>query len=228
MRICYISVVSVQFLSKWCKVFDENQNIDNRSLTRDLSHEIGRVVPGKTVLLYGSSMVYYTSLIVMKEVLRRLPNIAVVDGANRFDAYRLARLAQIDGRDPLDALNRVFLSRVFTAFQMDGLLTRGVGPFMEEAETKVLIVLGLLHTFYDEQISVRESEKSLARINAVFGSIKKKGVSILLASEKLIPAQKQRQSFHLRMRAMADDVYEVGSGSYDGLVWNRQRRMLGR
>ncbi len=207
---------------------DEQKHVDNRSLTRELSHDIGRVVPGKTVLLYGSSMVYYTSLIVMKEALHRLPNLAVVDGANRFDAYRLARLAQIDGMDPLGVLNRVFLSRVFTAFQMDGLLTRGVEPFLNEAGTRVLIVLGLLHTFYDEQISVREAEKSLARIDAKFGSMKKNGVSILMASEKLMPAQKQRQYFSLRMKTMADDVYEVSSGPYDGIIWSRQRRMIAR
>lgn len=209
-------------------MLNEQKHIDSRSLTRDLSHDIGRIVPGKTVLLYGSSTAYYTSLVVMKEVLRRLPSLAVVDGANRFDAYRLARLAQIDGRDPLDVLDRVFLSRVFTAFQMDGVLTRGVEPFMNETGTRVLIVLGLLHTFYDEQISVREAEKSLARINAKFGSMKKNGVSILLASEKLMPSQKQREYFSLRMKAMADDVYEVNSGPYDSIVWSRQRRMIAR
>ncbi len=209
-------------------VLNGQQHIDNRNLTRELSHDIGAVVPGKTVLLYGSSLVYYTSLIVMKETLRRLPSIAVVDGANRFDAYRLARMAQIDGRDPLDILNRVYLSRVFTAFQMDGLLTRGVEPFLDEAKTKVLIVLGLLHTFYDEQISVREAEKSLAGINAKFSGMKKNGISILLASENLTPAQKQRQAFYKRMQAMADDVYEVSSGPYEGIVWNRQKRRLAR
>ena len=209
-------------------MLNANQNIDNRSLTKELSLDIGSVVPGKTILLYGTSMVYYTSLIIMKEALRHLPSIAVVDGANRFDAYRLARMAQIDGRDPLNILNRVYLSRVFTAFQMDGLLMRGVEPFLGEAKTKVLIVLGLLHTFYDEQISVREAEKSLAGINAKFSSMKKNGISILLASESLTPAQKQRQSFYKRMQAMADDVYEVSSGPYEGMFWNRQKRVLAR
>ncbi len=183
-------------------------------------------MPGKTVLLYGSSRVYYTSLVVMKEVLRRLPSVAVVDGANRFDAYGLARMAQIDGREPSDVLDRVYLSRVFTAFQMDGLLTRGIGAFVREAEIKVLIVLGLLHTFYDEQISVREAEKSLAGISAGFSVMKRSGVSILIASENLIPAQKQRQFFYKRMKAMADDVYEVSGNSYGDIAWNRERRLL--
>ncbi len=194
----------------------------NRSLTRELSGSIGRIVPGKTVLLYGSSLVYYTSLVVIKEALKRLPSIAVVDGANRFDAYSLARLAQVDGRDPVDVLSRVFLSRMFTAFQMDGVLTRGVEPFLKESRTKVLVILGLLHTFYDDQISAREAERSLARISEKFDRLKNEGISLLLASENLTPAQKQKQFFHLRLKAMADDVYETSPDFYPEVVWNRR------
>lgn len=198
------------------------KNIYSRSLTRELSGSIGRVMPGKTVLLYGSSLVYYTSLVVIKEVLKRLPSVAVVDGANRFDAYGLARLAQVDGRDPVDILKRVFLSRMFTAFQMDGVLTRGAGPFLKESRTKVLVVLGLLHTFYDDQISAREAEKSLARISEKFVELKNEGISLLLASENLVPDQRQKQFLQLRLRAMADDVYEVNPDFYPEVVWNRR------
>lgn len=194
----------------------------NRSLTLKLSGSIGRVMPGKTVLLYGSTLVYYTSLVVVKEILKRLPSVAIVDGANRFDAYNLARLAQTDGRDPVGILNRVFLSRMFTAFQMDGVLTRGVEPFLRQSRTKVLVVLGLLHTFYDDQISVREAERSLTRISEKFCELKDGGISVLLASENLTPAQKQKEFFHLRLKAMADDVYEVNPDFYPEVGWNRR------
>jgi len=203
----------------------EEVNVDGRSLTKELSLTIGSVVPGKSVLLYGSTLVYYTALVVMKEILRRVPRVAVIDGANRFDAYGLARMAQIDGMNPVDFLNRIFISRIFTAFQMDGVITRGLGPFLKESKAKVVIVLGLLHTFYDDQISVRESEKSLARIGEKFGEIKESGVSLLLASENMIPEKKQKQLFHMRLRSMADDVYEANPDSVRDFVMKRQNRM---
>ena len=191
-------------------------------MTTELSNTIGKFVPGKTVLLYGSSLVYYTSLVIIKEILCRLPIVAVVDGANRYDAYGLARLTGIDGMNPIDALNRVFVSRIFTAFQADGVIMRGVEPFLNESNARVLIVLGLLHTFYDDQISVREAERSLARISEKFDSFKKRGISILLASEDLTPSQKQRQDFPLRLKSMADDIYEVSSDSPPNIVWNKR------
>lgn len=205
-------------------------HLDSRTMTTELSNTIGKFVPGRTVLLYGSPLVYYTSLVVVKEILRRLPIVAVVDGANRYDAYGLARLARIDGMDAVNVLNRVFVSRIFTAFQADGVMMRGVEPFLNESQAKVLIVLGLLHTFYDDQISVREAERSLARISRKFDALKERGVSILLASENLIPSQKQRQGFQLRLKAMADDVYEVSRDSFspfpsESVVWNKRQKM---
>src|SRR5271157_4948836 len=88
------------------------------SQAKELSRTIGIHKPGKTVLLLGDTYakrgvyfrgsgtpsVYKISLVIIKEMLRRMPNIGVVDGANRFDAYSLARLAQADGEDPNEIL----------------------------------------------------------------------------------------------------------------------------
>ena len=115
---------------------------------KELSRTIGKHKPGKTVLLIGDSYakrrmysrgggdtpsVYKISLVIIKEMLRRMPNIGIVDGANRFDAYYLARLAQAEGENPSEILDRVFLSRIFTAFQMDGVITRGVDTFLSSS-----------------------------------------------------------------------------------------------
>jgi hypothetical protein len=201
---------------------------------KELSRTIGIYKPGKTVLLLGDSYakrkmhfrgsgtpsVYKISLVVMKEMLHRMPNIGIVDGANRFDAYHLARLAQADGDDPSEILSRVFLSRVFTAFQMDGVITRGVDAFLSESFSghagRVMVVFGLLDLFYDDEISVSESEKSFVRISEAFERLKEKGISILLVSENLVPARENKRSFQLRLKAMADDIYQVDYGYLDG------------
>lgn len=201
---------------------------------KELSRTIGVHKPGKTVLLLGDSFakrrmysrggggtpsVYKISLVIIKEMLRRMPSIGIVDGANRFDAYHLARLAQAEGEEPNEILGRVFLSRIFTAFQMDGVITRGVDAFLSgnysgQAE-RVIVVFGLLDLFYDDEVSVRESEKSFVRMNETFKRLKEKGISILLVSENLIPAREDKRSFQSRLRAMADDIYEVNYSYLD-------------
>lgn len=196
---------------------------------RELSRTIGIYKPGKVVLLLGDSSVrrsgnrlpsvYKISLVVIKEMLRRMPNIGIVDGANRFDAYGLARLAQSEGEDPSIVLSRVFLSRIFTAFQMDGVMTRGIEMFLADKyfghDAKVMVVFGLLDLFYDDEISVRESEKSFVRISAAFDRLKEKGISILLVSDSLIPAREDKRCFQLRLTAMADDIYKVNYNYLD-------------
>ena len=209
----------------------KSTQLNNTAVTKELSTTVGQLVPGKSVLLYGSPLVYYTTMVVIRELLKKVSIVGVVDAANRYDAYGLAQLAARDGINPMEVLNRVFISRVFTAFQADAVLTRGVEPFLEASNSKVLIVLGLLRTFYDDQISGREAERSLARIEKKFDTLKKKGISILLASENLVPDQKERAGFPIRLKSMSDDVYEVNADSLPhapsgNVVWNKRMRPL--
>ena len=217
--------LSRPFVGKRVQVRSET-HLDNRSVTTELSNTIGRIMPGRSVLLYGSPLVYYTTMLVIKELLKKVSIVGVVDAANRYDAYGLAQLAVRDGINPMDVLNRVFISRVFTAYQADAVLTRGVEPFLEASKSKVLIVLGLLHTFYDDQIAGREAERSLARIGKNFELLKEKGISVLLASENLVPDQKERAGFPLKLKSMSDDVYEVNADSLPNVVWNKRMRPL--
>ena len=197
------------------------------SQARELSRTIGVYKPGKTVLLLGDSYarrkmhphggsmpsVYKISLTIIKEILRRMPNVGIIDGANHFDAYSLARLAQMNGEDPAEILSRVFLSRIFTAFQMDGVVTRGIDAFLSKSYSghteRVIVVFGLMDLFYDDEISVREAEKSFVRIGGTFKNLKERGISILLVSENLIPVREDKRCFQARLRAMAEDIYQV-------------------
>ena len=86
----------------------------------------------------------------------------VLDGGNRFDGYFVARLAcqwslpQGPRMDPHAILNRIWLSRAFTCFQMAELIEN------TPARSEPLLVLDLLATFYDESVPLRDSERLLA------------------------------------------------------------------
>jgi hypothetical protein len=183
--------------------FMQIQNVGYDALTRTL----GIIAPGETILLYGPRPVYRVSLFMLKQVLKRIGSVAIVDGANRFEPYRLARLAQIEGHDPSEILDCVYLSRVFTCFQMEGVLTRGAERFLQDIQSRALFVFGLLHTFYDDQISTREAEKSLARIRAHFEAMNRNGISILLTSEILVPQNQERRHFFERLLTFASRAY---------------------
>ncbi len=179
----------------------------------ELSRDIGAVTPGKALLLYGHPVVYRASLFMIEELLKRTDKVALIDGANRFDVYTLARLAESEGIDPAEVLDRVYLSRVFTGYQMDAVLTNGIAPFLHLIHSRVVFVFGLLHTLFDDQMPVRESYKSLVRIRSQFEIMKKAGISIVLASENIYPHQSDRLNLTSYMLNMADRLYLFNESS---------------
>jgi hypothetical protein len=91
---------------------------------------------------------------VMSELAVRGP-LTVLDGGNRFPAYHLIRLIRSRVPDPSTALQHTFLRRVFTCYQMLALLEG------TPALPQPYILLDLLATFYDEQISIQEVRRLL-------------------------------------------------------------------
>ena len=79
--------------------------------------------------------------------------VRVIDGGNRFDAYRLARALRWQGVDPAPVLGRVTISRAFTCHQLACSLAQDDdAPFP-------LIVLDFLATFQDENVPPHERQR---------------------------------------------------------------------
>src|SRR5215475_8000520 len=70
-------------------------------------------------------------------------------GDNRFDPYAVARCARAQQKSPEEALGRIFVSRAFTAYQLDELIHR-LNP---ESFYGVVIVSGICTTFFDEDVT---------------------------------------------------------------------------
>ena len=82
--------------------------------------------------------------------------LLVLDGGNQFNVYPVARALRRATADLSGALGRIHLARAFTCYQVSVLL----------AETPIsctpTLVLDLLSTFYDENVSLAESQRLLA------------------------------------------------------------------
>ena len=91
---------------------------------------------------------------IMAELAVRGP-LTVLDGGNRFPAYHLIRLIRSRLPDPSTALQHTFVRRAFTCYQMLALLEG------TSALPQPYILLDLLATFYDEQISIQEVRRLL-------------------------------------------------------------------
>ena len=81
--------------------------------------------------------------------------VAVLDGGNRFQAYRVAQLLRQHTTEVHSAAGRLFIRRAFTCYQMLALLedTPALpGPYL---------ILDLLRTFYDENVRPHEAVRLL-------------------------------------------------------------------
>jgi hypothetical protein len=175
--------------------------------------------PGKLYLLYGAREIFHLSLVVASKILGR-PDlsgpIAVVDGANRFDAYYLARTLREQYGNPGLFLNNIYVSRGFTCYQMEAAITQRLPQFLRRMKSRTAMIFGLLDTFYDEQAKFHEIQKSLQRILRKLHEMKNEGVSILITSLEMKVLPEERNQLFRTLKSSVDHVYrfDVGQEHY--------------
>lgn len=93
--------------------------------------------------------------------------VGVLIGHNRLDLHALTRLAHAHGLAPAPLLRRIYVSRAFTCHQMHRRIITLGGQENKETRNPVeqrwsaLYVLGLLDTFYDEDVQYAEAARLL-------------------------------------------------------------------
>src|SRR6266849_4172307 len=106
---------------------------------------------GKLFLLYGDPVVFKLSLLIGAKALQHTAAVAIVDGCNGFDIRSLVGFAQQRKLNPDALLDRVFISRGFTCYQMEATITDMLPAFLSGRRSTAALIFGLLDTFYDEQ-----------------------------------------------------------------------------
>ena len=83
--------------------------------------------------------------------------LRVVDGGNLFNVLILSRMVRQRTVNVVEVLNRIYISRAFTCYQMEAMLAD------LEVNRGALLVLDLLGTFYDENVDDAQSRRLLGR-----------------------------------------------------------------
>lgn len=168
--------------------------------------------PGKLYCLHGDSGVFRLSLLAAGHALLNGVPVTLVDGSNRFDLYGLAEFARRSsgsGGAPEQMLRNIFVSRAFTCYQMEAVLTERLPAFVHAKKSPVVLIFGLLDTFYDEQAPFFEVRNALERILQALHMLRNEGTSLLLASTDIRPASPNRASLFPRLARAMDRVYRL-------------------
>lgn len=120
---------------------------------------------GDFALIHGShSVSSLTSLLCIRA---QLPpqlgglgsNVVFIDGANTFRLYQIARLARIHQLDPKEALDRIYISRAFTAYQMTSLILQKLEDAVKAYNAKLVIISDIASMFLDKDVADEEAER---------------------------------------------------------------------
>jgi hypothetical protein len=139
-------------------------------------------------------------------------NLYLIDGANAFDAYGLARLITRQGQDPRVILKRIHVSRAFTCYQLaERIMTLTPSPLsLREGRgaggesSPALYLLGLLDTFYDESVPMMEALRLLDQVLARLRQWRARGALVIIVT-KLPPVKtKERAVMVRRVQEQAD------------------------
>lgn len=170
---------------------------------------------GKLYCLHGDRSVFRVSLYAASRALLNGHCVALVDGSNSFDLYYVAEFARrvtafrqsIVRPDHL--LERLYIARAFTCYQMEATITERVMEFVRAKHIPVVIIFGLLNTFYDEQAPLFEVKASLQRILTMLQHLKRADVSVLVAMRDAQPPSKERAMLFPSVCTAMDEVFAI-------------------
>ncbi len=175
----------------------------------------GSAPPGKLFCVHGDPSVFRLSLHAAARALLRGSTIALVDGTNRFDPYFIAEFARrVTARGyarvtPEELLQRIFIARAFTCYQMEATITDRLPAFLEKTGSKIAMIFGLLDTFYDEQAPMFEVRGSVQRVIAALRQLRQSDISVLLASADVKPGSSERNGLMPQLLSSMDQVFFV-------------------
>lgn len=170
---------------------------------------------GKLYCLHGNRSVFRLSLYAASRALLNGHFVAVVDGSNSLDLYYIAEYARRVAamRDsqvtPEEVLERMYISRAFTCYQMEATITERLWEFVRSKHIPVVMIFGLLDTFYDEQAPLFQVKASVQRILEVLYRMKQSHLSLLLAMHDIQPASKERAQLAPIVWSAMDEVFSI-------------------
>ena len=136
-------------------------------------------------------------------------NVLFVDGSNSFKLYDISSIAQSFGLDPKHVLERIFISRAFTAYQMTDLILEQLENATKTYNTKIVILANLAQLYLDKDIPKHESHEIFLQLTHYLADFAKRHQVILVATHHPYYYSQNRSFFKHVLCARADIVASI-------------------
>jgi hypothetical protein len=143
---------------------------------------------GNFAVFHGSAAVLRLSILLC--VRAQLPyqlggletNVVFIDGGNTFRLYDVSHVAQFHGLDPTEVLERIFISRAFTAYQMTSLVLDRLQNAVEKYNSKLVIISDIAGLYLDKDVPKREAKDIFNQLTVYLSKFAKENQVIVLTT----------------------------------------------
>jgi hypothetical protein len=190
---------------------------------------------GDFAVLYGSTSVQ--SLVSLLCVRAQLPpqlgglgsNVIFIDGANTFRLYQVARLARLHQLNPKQTLERIYLSRAFTAYQITSLILEKLKETVKRYNAKLVIISDIAGFFLDKDVPEYEARRVYSQVMAYLSNFAKENNIALVATYPPHKETKRNSFFQAVTCGKANVVISLNQTKYEHefILEKHPRQMLG-
>jgi len=143
---------------------------------------------GDFAVFHGSSAIQ--SLLTKLCVRAQLPyqlggletNVLFVDGGNSFRLYDASAFAQACELDPRKVLDRIFVSRAFTAYQLTSLVFEQLQSAIDDYDSRFVVVSNIVQLYLDSDVPKKEAQEVFLQLTSYLADFTKMNKVILVAT----------------------------------------------
>ena len=108
--------------------------------------------------------------------------VVFIDGGNSFNPYSVAEVARGWSLNPRDVLEKIFVSRAFTAYQLSALIIEKLDEILEKRDVDLIFVSDIASLFMDPDVPKTEAHDLFMKVCQKLADVAKSRRKIVLAT----------------------------------------------
>ena len=108
--------------------------------------------------------------------------VVYIDGGNTFDPYAVSAIAQEYGLEPRSVLEKIFISRAFTAYQLTALVFEKLEEALKRYRCKLVVVSDITGLFLDRDVPRIEGRDVFMKMTQYLSDLASRRRAVVVAS----------------------------------------------
>jgi hypothetical protein len=140
--------------------------------------------------------------------------VVFIDGGNSFDLYQVVQLAQIHNLDPKKVLDGIFISRAFTAYQVEELIMQRLKETVKKFNAKLVIISDIAGFFLDQDIPEFEAQRIFSHVTTFLSNFAREQQITVIATYPPHAETDRNKLLHTSTCSRANVVLSLRKTSY--------------